>query len=160
MKQYMNWSFRMDTTTNKLPSNWFKQRCNMAYRIAYLLKAYIIPPTLIVNNDQASVHFDPTMRKRTWESKGSKHIQVLEVEDKWQITMVIFSTTNDFLFPPQIIFIGIIHHFFPPFNEGVKNAWVQVGILHLVKTIGQHWKQQSNSSIRFCCHICTFKFAS
>jgi hypothetical protein len=41
----------------------------------------------------------PTSRERTWESKGSKHIQVLGVEDERQITIVIFSTANGFLLP-------------------------------------------------------------
>jgi hypothetical protein len=46
------------------------------------VKANNIPPTLVVNNDQIGVCFVPTIRKKTWENKGSKHIQVLEVEDK------------------------------------------------------------------------------
>ncbi len=47
-----------------------------------MVKAYNIPPTLVVNNDQIGVHLVPIVRKKTWENKGSKHIQVLEVEDK------------------------------------------------------------------------------
>jgi hypothetical protein len=71
----------------------------MAYREVYLMKVYNIIPTLIVNNDQTSIHLIPTTRERTWENKGSKHIQVLRVENKRHITMVVFSTTNGFLFP-------------------------------------------------------------
>jgi hypothetical protein len=54
----------------------------MAYQVAYLMKDYNIPPTLIVNNDQTSVCLVPIARERTWESKGLKHIQVLGVDDK------------------------------------------------------------------------------
>jgi hypothetical protein len=54
----------------------------MAYRVAYVMKDDNIPPTLIVNNDQTSVHLIPIARERTWESKGVKHIQILRVDDK------------------------------------------------------------------------------
>jgi hypothetical protein len=46
------------TTTSKLPPNWYKQGCNMAYRVVYLMKVYNITLALIVNNDQTSVHPD------------------------------------------------------------------------------------------------------
>ncbi len=46
------------------------------------MKVYNITLALIVNSDQTSVHLIPTTRERTWESKGSKHIQVLGVENK------------------------------------------------------------------------------
>jgi hypothetical protein len=50
LKHYMNWSFRMATiTTNKMPTIWHEQRQNMAYKIAYLMKLYSIPPCLVVN---------------------------------------------------------------------------------------------------------------
>jgi len=64
------------------------------------MKVYNIPPALIVNNDQTSVHHIPTTRERTWENKGLKHIQILRVEDKRQITMVISLVANGFLLPP------------------------------------------------------------
>ncbi len=42
---------------NKLPPDWFSQGCTMAYKVAYLVKEYSIPPTFVVNNDQIGVHF-------------------------------------------------------------------------------------------------------
>ncbi len=48
----------------------------MAYHVAYLAKAYDIPPSLIVNNDQIGIHLVPTVGECTWESRGSKHIHV------------------------------------------------------------------------------------
>ncbi len=66
MKQYMNCSFRMATVaTSKLPPNLSKQGCNMVYWVTYLMKAYNIPPTLVVNNDQTCVHLIPTTKERT-----------------------------------------------------------------------------------------------
>jgi hypothetical protein len=54
----------------------------MAYQIIYPVKDYNIPPTLVVNSDQTCVHLILIVIERTWDFKGSKHIQVLEVEDK------------------------------------------------------------------------------
>jgi hypothetical protein len=100
MKQYMNWPFKMAiTSTSKLPSNWSKFGCNMAYWVTYLVNVYNIPLGLVVNIDQTRVHLVPIARYWTWENKGSKHIQVLGVENKRPIIMVVFLTANGFLLP-------------------------------------------------------------
>ncbi len=72
----------------------------MPYWVVYLVKAYNIPPTLVVNSNQIGVHIIPTTRERTWESKGSKHIQVLGVEDERKITMDKSLAAYSFLLPP------------------------------------------------------------
>ncbi len=57
IKQYLTRSFKLATTiASKLPSNRFKQICNTTYQIAYLVKVYNIPSTLVVNNDQTYFH--------------------------------------------------------------------------------------------------------
>ncbi len=89
----------------------------MAYRVAYLAKAYDIPPPLNVNNDQISIYLVPTVGKCTWESRGSKHIHVFGIENKWQVTMVVSSFVARILLPLQIIFIGIIARTLPPNNQ-------------------------------------------
>jgi hypothetical protein len=66
----------------------------MGYKVAYLVKIYNIPPTLVVNNDQIGVHLVPIVRKWTWENKGTKHIKVLRMEDKRQIIIVVSSTVD------------------------------------------------------------------
>jgi hypothetical protein len=81
----------------------------MVYKIAYLLKLYSIPPCLVVNIDQIGIHLVPTIGERTWESKGSKHIQVLGVEDKRQVTIVVSSTANGNLPPGQVAFTSTTH---------------------------------------------------
>ncbi len=40
--------------------------------------------------------------------------------------MVVYSTTNGFLLPSQIMFIGTTHHYLPPSNEG-KNKCMNSG---------------------------------
>jgi hypothetical protein len=71
----------------------------------------------MVNNDQIRIHLVPIVKERTWEIKGTKHIQVLRVEDKGQITMVVFYVTNGYLFPRKVIFTSIMHKCLLPSNE-------------------------------------------
>jgi hypothetical protein len=63
----------------------------MAYHVAYLAKAYNIPPSLIIINDQTRIHLVPTVGECTWESRGSKHIHIFGIENKWQVIMVVSS---------------------------------------------------------------------
>ncbi len=80
-KHYMNWYFHMVITLiRKMPTYWHEQGCNMAYHITYLVKFNSIPPCLVVNTKEIGIHFVPIDGEKTWENKGSKHIQVLGVE--------------------------------------------------------------------------------
>jgi hypothetical protein len=63
----------------------------MAYYVAYLTKAYGISPSLVVNSDKIDIHLVPIARERTWESKSSKHVHVLGIEEKREVTMVVSS---------------------------------------------------------------------
>lgn len=50
----------------------------------------------------------PTIGERTWETKGTKHIQVLKGGRKMQVTLVVHLVVNRFLLPFQILFTSII----------------------------------------------------
>jgi predicted dithiol-disulfide oxidoreductase (DUF899 family) len=64
LKQYMNWTFKVaTTTTNQFPINWKHQRQDMGFRIVYLVKTYDIFTTLMVNKDQIGMHLVPIARK-------------------------------------------------------------------------------------------------
>jgi hypothetical protein len=70
-----DWSFRIVTfIASKFPIDWNMQGQNMGYKVVYLVKAYNIPLTLVINNDQTKIHLVPTIGKKTWENKGTKHI--------------------------------------------------------------------------------------
>jgi hypothetical protein len=88
------------TVVSKLPLDWIIQGLTMAYRNVYFLKAYSIPPAFVVNNDQTRVHLVPNGVERTWEPKGTKHVQVLSLKDKKQVTMVVSSNIVGDLLPP------------------------------------------------------------
>jgi hypothetical protein len=73
MKVTLGWSYKLaTTTTTKLPPNWVDQGTKMAYKVAYLVKSYNIPTTLVINIDQTCVHLVPTRGEMTWEMKGKK----------------------------------------------------------------------------------------
>ncbi len=109
----MNWTFR----ANKF----------MAYHVAYLAKAYDIPPSLIIINDQTRIHLVPTVGECTWESRGSKHIHIFGIENKWQVIMVVSSFLAKIYLPLQIIFIRTIGRTSPLNNQRramcVANGW-------------------------------------
>jgi len=95
MNNHLNWSYlTTTTTTRKLPSTWEQEGTSMAHQITCLVKMYNIPPCLVVNTYQTKFHLVPTWGDWTWERKGAKHIQVIGIEDKRQITEVVSSLAN------------------------------------------------------------------
>jgi hypothetical protein len=40
----------------------------MAHHVAHLAKAYNIPPSFVVNNDQIDIHLVPITRERIWSN--------------------------------------------------------------------------------------------
>jgi hypothetical protein len=88
----MNWTFRLSTTaTNKFPLDWQEHNRFMAYCVAYLTKAYDIPPSFVVNSDKIDIHLVPIARECTWENKSSKHVHVPGIKEKREVTMVVSS---------------------------------------------------------------------
>jgi len=59
-----------------------------------------------VNSDQTGVHLVPNGGEKTWEPKGTKHVQMLSLEDERKMTMVVSSNTIKNLLPPRIVFTG------------------------------------------------------
>jgi hypothetical protein len=100
VRRNLNWSFRKSTgATRKLPNYWEQQGLQMAQRIAYLVKAYSVSPSLMVNTDQTGIHLIPRGGARTWVEKRSKHVLVHGQEDKRQITVSVSSLADGDLLP-------------------------------------------------------------
>jgi len=83
----------------------------MAHRVAYLVKVYNVPMCLVVNIDQARVHLVPIGGDHTWETRKAKHIQVLGIENKRQITTIVSSSTKGHCYLRKLCFKGqqIVH---------------------------------------------------
>jgi hypothetical protein len=114
IKVTLGWSYILFTiTTTKLPPNWKNPRTKMTYKVAYLVKTYNIPTTLVINTNETSVHLIHTRKERTHIQKG-KNIHVLGIEDKRQITSGISSLVDGNLSPLHIIFIRSTITCLPP----------------------------------------------
>jgi hypothetical protein len=53
-----------------------------------------IPQELVVNTNKIGMHIVPKSGTKTWETKGFQHVNVHGMENKHQVTMAVFSTTN------------------------------------------------------------------
>jgi hypothetical protein len=119
VRDNLDWSYRKVTgTARKLPKDWEEQGLKMAYRAAYLIKAYSIPEELFVNTDQTGIHLVPTGGSYTWEKKGSKYILIHGADDKRQITVSVSSSAAGNVLPFQIVFTGSTTKCLPPLNVG------------------------------------------
>ncbi len=94
----------------------------MAHRVAYFVKVYNVLMCLIVNTYQTRVHLVPTKGDRTWEIRGAIHVQVLGIEDKRKITIVVSSSAEGSLLPLQVVFQRTTNHTLPPMNHGRKQC--------------------------------------
>jgi hypothetical protein len=79
----MNWSFKKGTTiTRKILKYWWGQGLNISYQVAYLVKVYNIPSSLVLNNSQTKIHLVSIAIEKTWEIKGKRHMKIIGVDYK------------------------------------------------------------------------------
>jgi hypothetical protein len=100
-----------------------------------LVKCYNVPPELVVNTDQISIHLMPIGEIRTWEEKGAKSMVVVGQDDKRQVTVAVSSSAGDILLF-KVIFTGTIRKILPPMNVDCKFCEDTVDILQTLVTIG------------------------
>jgi hypothetical protein len=105
--RWMCWSFKKGTTSGqKLPPDWANLVEASIARSATICASYrITHPALVINWDQTGLLLMPT-HNRTYHHRKDKHVQVVALEDKRQITAVTASTMNGELLPLQLIFAG------------------------------------------------------
>ena len=69
---------------------------------------------MFVNTDQTGIHLVPTSGAQTWAKRESKHVLVHGMEDKRQVTVLVYFSTNGNLLPFQIVFTGTTDKNLPP----------------------------------------------
>jgi hypothetical protein len=82
------------------------------------------------------IHLIPNGGEKTREPKGTKHVQVLNLEDKRQIIMVVSSSAIRNLLPPQCLHVLHLRHYH-------QIIMVMVGILLLGRMI--HWSSSEST---------------
>jgi hypothetical protein len=104
----------------------------MAYHITCLAKAYNIPPSLVVNSDKIDIRLVPTYQENAHgKVGGSKHIHMLGIKDRRQVTMVVSSSAIGLLLPLQVIFTSTTPRTLLPNNQRKQCVWQMGGITHL-----------------------------
>jgi hypothetical protein len=103
------------------------------------MKAYNIPIVHVVNSDQIGVHLIPIERETTWESEGTKHIQIFGVKTKGLVILVLSLVANNVLPPNKIVFTSITPRCLPPSTKGEDKCMSSSWELTLAKTIDPHW---------------------
>lgn len=114
----------------------------MAMYVAYLVQVYSIPTKLIVNTYQIGLHIVPTGGERTWETRGAKHVDVLGMDDKRQVIVVVPTTANIMPLPFQAITAGTIVQSLLPASVG-REKWIQTSFSFANSC--NHWSTQENS---------------
>ena len=70
------------------------------------------------------IHLIPSTSGRIWDSKDTKDIKILGMDDKRQITCVVSYSAVGELLPAQVIFIGITKQNLPKHSEGKDKCLV------------------------------------
>ena len=72
-------------------------------------------PKDLGNFDQTGINYVP-VTSWTMEQEGSKHVEVVAKDDKWQITVIFAASfTGEFL-PPQLVYQGKTERCFSQFQ--------------------------------------------
>jgi len=111
VRRNMNWTYRKGTTAGqKLPPKWEELVESSIMRAASACATYrIAHPSLVINWDQTALILMPT-HNRTYHSRSDKHVKVVALEEKRQITGVSAATMDGELLPMQLIFQGQDHN--------------------------------------------------
>lgn len=113
----------------------------MAMYVAYLVKVYSIPTKLIVNTYQIGLHIVATSDEKAWETKGATHVDVLGMEDKRQVIVVVSTTAIRMSLPFQVITAGTIVRSLLPTSVG-REKCIQTSFSFANSC--NHWSTQEN----------------
>jgi len=99
----------------KVPADFPQQKDQFLSRITTAVTTHSIPPELIINFDQTGVNVVP-VSKWTMDSQGAKQVEILGLEDKRQVTVLLGTTLTGHLLPPQVIYQGKTDQCHPKFQ--------------------------------------------
>ena len=126
----------------KTPDDFDNIKIQFLHRITKVVQDHSVPSALILNLDQTATKLVPTT-EWTMEIEGSTQVNVVGLEDKREITVVLCCTLSGDLLPPQVIYTGQTSQCHPnvSFPEGwhiwhSKNHWSnEQTMLEYVKNI-------------------------
>ncbi len=89
----------------KVPDDFVDQKTKFLDTIARIVKEHSIPDELVINFDQTGISIVP-VSNWTMAAKGTKQVELLGIEDKRQITILLGCTLSGDLIPPQLLYTG------------------------------------------------------
>ena len=89
----------------KIPQDFDNLKAQFLGRIKKCVSNYSVPSALILNLDQTATKLVPTS-EWTMAVQGSKQVDVVGLEDKREITVVLCCTLSGDLLPPQVLYTG------------------------------------------------------
>ena len=102
----MNMVKRQGTTKAKvMPSDFEQLKVQFLSDIRTMVMMEDIPGELIINWDQAGLKYVP-VPDWTFEQKGAKRVEIVGLDDKRQITVLLSCTLTGKLLPTQVIYGG------------------------------------------------------
>ncbi|PPR08056.1 hypothetical protein CVT24_010855 [Panaeolus cyanescens] len=135
----MKWSRREATqAAGKLPEDWENQCKRSFFRKAYSIKEHDIPAALFINSDQTQLVYAPGS-KVTWAETGAKQVQVLGIDEKRAITVMVSVACDGTALPLQAIYTGKTHKSLPSPQSPNYNDAIEAGFQFVPSGTGTYW---------------------
>jgi len=99
----------------KVPTNFDELKTAFVKQIHDLKEEHNIPKDMIVNFDQTGCKFVP-VSNWTLAPKGSSQVEIVGIEDKREMTVLITISANGVLLPPSLIYAGKTDRCHPHFE--------------------------------------------
>jgi len=119
--------------TKHLPADFDDIKQEYINKVSKVVKDNNVPDSLVINWDQTGCQLIPG-GNWTMEKQGSQQVPITGIDDKRQITLLLASTKNGSLLPPQLIYQGKTDRILP---KGVKfpDSWD-------VTSTDSHWSNE------------------
>ena len=102
-------------TARKIPQDFPQLKSDFLGRISDVVTKYRIPPQLIINWDQTGCKLVP-VSAWTMAECGSKQVEIVGLDDKREITVVLACAMSGDMLPPQVLYAGKTENCHAKFN--------------------------------------------
>jgi hypothetical protein len=136
----MKWSLRCATRPGKkTPENVSQILTDTFLRISWTFSKFNISAVFMVNSDQTLVYFS-ACAKETYESIGSKQVEVVGLDEKRGFTLLVGISLNGEVLPFQVIYRGKSPASLPsPSAPGYKKATQKLKFCFEYSGTDNHW---------------------
>lgn len=106
-KDRLVWSFHKPiNNASKLPLDWEKRGELLTLKIACLVSIFLIPPSLVINVDQTTVHLLLVGNERTYATHRARDVKVAGRGDMRRVIALVSCAATGDVLPIEVIFQG------------------------------------------------------